>query len=289
MGISIVVPVHESRIKDLEKCLDSVEKAQKSIAEESEIIVVTDNIKNSNTLDNLIQSYPSVRFVRNSGHGPSAARNFGIGNTVHDIIAFTDSDCVVDYNWPKAISEYFKEHPDSIAVQGIPWLYQNPGKRFAKYSSKFYEAIFTARYVREDRSINIDTRNFAVRKKVLEDLEKPLFPNNNPLAAGEDRYAGALLNGIGFIGWEQKMIVQHKNLNPFSTLLQHFRHGRGRKYYRGSLKDVSVFDTYFVKPVKMGVPFWYVFASNLFFGLGWLYEQIKYPIKVGLSTKYASI
>ncbi len=50
-----------------------------------------------------IATAAGVRVLSSGGRGPSAARNLGVQHATHEIVAFTDADCVVPPQWLRAL------------------------------------------------------------------------------------------------------------------------------------------------------------------------------------------
>ena len=72
------------------------------------------------------------RLVRSAARGASAARNLGVSETKHPLIAFTDDDCRVSPNWLTGITRIFADDPSADIIFGrvsIPEHLQ--GKGFA--------------------------------------------------------------------------------------------------------------------------------------------------------------
>lgn len=116
-SVSVIVITYNAR-KDLEECLESIEKQG---YHEIEIIVVNDASKDSTS--NFLEEYKrrttkKLEVINNEHNkGVAGSRNTGIQFAKGDIVAFTDADCVVDHQW---ISELVKgyEQKDVAAVGG---------------------------------------------------------------------------------------------------------------------------------------------------------------------------
>jgi cellulose synthase/poly-beta-1,6-N-acetylglucosamine synthase-like glycosyltransferase len=108
----VIVPVRdgESTIAD---CLDSI-LATDFPPERREILVV-DNGSSDGTAA-LIQSRP-VRYLREQRRGVSNARNRGIAESNGEILAFVDSDCLVDPQWLTELVRPFDD-PEVGSVGG---------------------------------------------------------------------------------------------------------------------------------------------------------------------------
>jgi len=58
-------------------------------------------------------------YVKNSKNkGPACSRNIGLSMAKHDMVAFTDDDCVVSGDWLIRMYEYLRDAPKSIAGVG---------------------------------------------------------------------------------------------------------------------------------------------------------------------------
>lgn len=80
-------------------------------------VVVIDNAPSSEATAKLAASLP-VRYVREDRPGLDWARNRGIAEARHDIIAFTDDDVRVDRAWLRSIGNTFSD-PEVMAVTGF--------------------------------------------------------------------------------------------------------------------------------------------------------------------------
>lgn len=108
--VTIVVPVY-NRAEDIRSCLDSL-FALEYPSDRYEIVVVDDNSSDS-TVD-VINNY-GVRLLANQVNmGQSAARNLGVSHARGDIIAFTDSDCIVSPRWLCELVPYFEDGKNAL-------------------------------------------------------------------------------------------------------------------------------------------------------------------------------
>ncbi|HEY6637267.1 MAG TPA: glycosyltransferase [Solirubrobacterales bacterium] len=111
-SVSVIVPVRdgESTIAD---CLDSILSTDYP-ADRREIVVV-DNGSSDGTAA-LIRARP-VRYLREGKRGVSNARNRGIAESGGEILAFVDSDCLVEPQWLTELVRPF-EDPEVGSVAG---------------------------------------------------------------------------------------------------------------------------------------------------------------------------
>src|SRR6476619_5819684 len=94
--VSVVVPVFNAQ-QTLRECIQSLLNLNYPRAKLE--LVFVDNMSTDRTPEILRQYQQDIRILHESKKGPAAARNKGILNAAAEIIAFTDSDCVVDPDW----------------------------------------------------------------------------------------------------------------------------------------------------------------------------------------------
>ena len=91
--ISVVVCSYNAE-RTMKACLESLEKLRYP---DYEVIVVNDGSKDR-TLE-IAESFPFCRIISQTNKGLSVARNVGAEASTGEIVAYTDSDCVVDPDW----------------------------------------------------------------------------------------------------------------------------------------------------------------------------------------------
>jgi len=115
-AMSVVVCTRD-RPADLAICLDALSSMK--YAGEIECIVV-DNAPTTDAVAALVRDrYPDVRYVREDRPGLDWARNRGIVEASHDVIAFTDDDAIVASDWATQIGRRFAEDAQAMAVTGL--------------------------------------------------------------------------------------------------------------------------------------------------------------------------
>ena len=122
MRYSIVIPAFK-RSDLITKCLESIER---QIAEPLEVIIVDNNYEEdeSKELKRLVDKFLSKNSLnlilkkspKNSG---AIARNIGAKSSKGEIVAFLDSDVILDDNYYSILLDYFASKKDLIAIQGI--------------------------------------------------------------------------------------------------------------------------------------------------------------------------
>ena len=104
--IDIVIPSYNSK-KTIIQCLQSV--LNQSYKKPYKVIVVDSSDDES---DKIIKKYfPEIHFIHiDIKTLPGEARNIGVRESFSDFIAFTDTDCIVDYYWIDRIMERINSH-----------------------------------------------------------------------------------------------------------------------------------------------------------------------------------
>lgn len=276
LGVSVVIPAR-NRLPALRACVRSVIDSHRRLKElhphyrEFEIIVVDD--RSSDNLSVVSDEFPNVVVAKSPGGGPGAARNAGIELARHDVIGFTDSDCVADKDWLCSFVRML-ENDSVLAVQGDPTLFQkivNP--LLGACEERLYRCMW-ASYIDGSRCQQIDSRNFAIKKQLMRHLGVGLFSEEMGTAQAEARVAGLRLIKAGIeIRYEPKMKVYHEDPKSiFASMRQKKRHGSGRIYVWEQPPPLSLMmQRYFLKPILFHrVPFWYVLPTHAAFLWGYM-------------------
>jgi O-antigen biosynthesis protein len=109
--ISVVICAYNAE-RTMDACLASLRTLHYP---SFEVIVINDG-STDRTLE-ISERYPEARIFSQENKGLSVARNVGIENARGDIVAFTDSDCVVDPDWLTYLAYKFV-HGGFVAVGG---------------------------------------------------------------------------------------------------------------------------------------------------------------------------
>ncbi len=91
--VSVVVATYNGG-RTLRNCLESLSRLNYP---DYEVIVVDDG--STDQTPDIAESFPSIRYSRQTNQGLSAARNAGIRAATGEILAFTDDDCRADEDW----------------------------------------------------------------------------------------------------------------------------------------------------------------------------------------------
>ena len=118
-GISVIVCTYDDPIIFINKCLNSLLSQEKIY----EIIVVDSSKKDD--IKKFCESLKDdkIKYIYTEPKGLSEARNKGMEMAKKDIVAFTDSDCIIDMNWAKHIETSFSDNVAIVGGKVLPrWL-----------------------------------------------------------------------------------------------------------------------------------------------------------------------
>lgn len=222
--VSIIVPVYNGE-STLDLCLQSMLKLDypKDLIE----IIVVDNASTDNT-KNIIGKYPVIYSLEQKKTS-YAARNNGIKLSSGDILAFTDSDCIVDPEWLKSGVEMLMKNSSQnkeriAALAGRVEAYQ-PENVIEKYTA----AIGVLDQKKSiSKAARIATCNVFFHKSVFDKVG--LFDEN--LFSGGDTEMSWRIQSKGYtIGYCEKALLYHKHrTNLLNLYEQFFRYGYGSIY-----------------------------------------------------------
>lgn len=128
--VSIIVPVYNGD-RTIENCIKSILSLNYP-ASKHEIIIVDNNSKD-NTFK-IIQNFPVISLIESKIQSSYATRNTGIRRSKGEIVAFTDSDCVVDKDWILNAVKCFKE--EKVGCVGGKIVGYSPSNYIEEYLVK---------------------------------------------------------------------------------------------------------------------------------------------------------
>lgn len=223
-AVSVIVPVRngEATISTLLESLSKLNYPQGKL----DFQVVDGN--STDKTEEIVKQYP-VKLTTQSGTGLNAARNTGLRNGESEIVAFTDSDCVVPEDWVRHIVKNFME-PRVGCVGGSIKGYN--GDFLSEYADNSFMPvlrIFKKREVLD--SVKLLQRypagcNMAFRRKALEAAGG--FDESIRHAFDEDELVERVCKAGYKMVLDPECLVQHKHRSSLKELLkQNFRYGRG--------------------------------------------------------------
>ncbi len=240
--IALVIPVYvesNNDIQDAKNLFESIE----NLEYKPDIVIVIDD-ESPLTYD-IPKQFLKLNNEVNSG--PAKARNRGIETALNneaDIIAFADSDCILDKDWTKQIIFHFQQYHSSGIVSGNTISKDNHW--FGTYHN-INGTLNGRKFRNSDRLLYGTTANLAITAEVGKRVKfNEAFPN----AAGEDIEFCFRANKEGFdINYNREMVVFH-NYGYTSKINESLRIFRNqfRKYGKGEkilLKEIPEYYAYF--------------------------------------------
>lgn len=112
--VSVIVPTLDEE-KNIEDCLESL--LNLDYPEKKYEIIVVDGGSEDKTVE-IAKKY-QVKVLHNKKKNAAAGRNIGIKNSMADLVAFTDADCVVSKKWLKVLVSNISE---KVSCVGGPSL-----------------------------------------------------------------------------------------------------------------------------------------------------------------------
>ncbi len=206
--VSIIVPIKNrcNLLPNLIKNLSNLDYP------EYEIIIV-DDCSMDNTKE-LLKSYPVKSITLEKSVGSAEARNIGIKEAKNDIIALTDSDCLVSKNWLRNLVPYLNSYD---VVGGKVIFSDDTEKKLNPFNTK-NETVLT-----KESSINfLNTSNMIFKKEIwkfsggflnyrIEDLE----------------FSWRLLKkGFKLVYSPKGLVIHHGNRTPLQNIIKYLQYGK---------------------------------------------------------------
>lgn len=214
--ISVILP-HLNQPAYLERTLIAL-RAQDYPDRLFEIIVV-DNGSKPETLDAVgkLSATYNFKLLHERELGPGPARNKGVSESMHDLLAFIDSDCVPDSHWLSAIAGFATQNPDVAFGGDVRILYVDP-ENLTEIEA--YESVFA--YQQKNY---IEQKNFSGTGNLS--MHRNIYEKVGPfrgLGVAEDRDWGqrATKQGVSIL-YCPNMIVFHPGRVSFEELCVKWR------------------------------------------------------------------
>ncbi|MFM7140533.1 MAG: glycosyltransferase family 2 protein [Alphaproteobacteria bacterium] len=139
--MSVVVPVYNTA-RHLERCIAAL-RGQDYPADEFEILAVDNNSTDESPA--ILARAAGVRVLHERKQGSYAARNRAVREARGALLAFTDSDCIPDRGWLRAIEAAMAD-PGVQVVLGLrrPSLDHGVVKLIGDYEVKKDELVFSS-------------------------------------------------------------------------------------------------------------------------------------------------
>jgi GT2 family glycosyltransferase len=212
--ISIVVCTRE-RPGLLKSCLEAL----KPLAKEGHEIIIVDNAPLGTATRDLVKNY-AYHYLVEARPGLNQARNRGLEEASHSLIAYTDDDCLPDPGWARAMSgAHASDQVGAVTGLVLPIeLGTSAQERFESYCAN--RRIFRSRsFVRPDTppstagAVGMGA-NMCFRKEILEKAGgfDPRFDGGTPtLSAGDTEIFARLLDTGEKLMYLPTALVWHRH------------------------------------------------------------------------------
>jgi O-antigen biosynthesis protein len=215
--VSVVICAYDAD-RTIDPCLASLEKLRYP---NYEVVVVNDGSRDGTRAisERYAESNPRLfRLINQENKGLSVARNVGMEAASGEIIAYTDSDCVVDPDWLTYLVYKFQAGFVAVGGPNFPPPEESAVAAYVAASPGGPTHVLLNDEVAE----HIPGCNMAFRKRALEEVGgfQPIFT-----AAGDDVDLCWRLQNLGHtIGFSPSAMVWHFRRN---TVRDYFKQQRG--------------------------------------------------------------
>lgn len=181
--LSVIIPIYNTKIEDLEKCIMTV---LKQTYKNLEIILVDDGSKTeiADFCDRISLTDERIVVFHNTNHGVSWSRNFGIEKATGNYISFIDSDDILENKMFEILITNVMLEKCDISACGYNYI-ELDGKIYPKYGSNK-----KLMYNKEKALVSFfddDSFGVAIWNKIFsKELVKKIKFNDN-LSINEDR------------------------------------------------------------------------------------------------------
>ena len=212
--VSVIIPV-KNQFEDVVECLEALEDLNYP-AEKLEIVVVDDHSKME--ISELMSTFNARVLRQEITRGPAFSRNFGVGATRGEILAFLDADCVPDEDWLVELLPFFRASSVGAVGGFIEGYYTESS--LDKYEAALSSLNMGDRLVFEgksDSSFYVPTANLLVSREAFNDCGG--FEED--LRIGEDvDFCWRLRNNDYSLLYAPCGTVSHKHRSELELMLQ---------------------------------------------------------------------
>ena len=246
-NISVIIAARNEE-KHLPNLLNSL-SSQNYPLENYEIIIIDDRsedktaniikefqIKNKNIT--LLQVKNESKFLL----GKKGALDAGIRTAKHNILAFTDADCVPTNNWLKQINSHFTDDTDIVA--GYSYVnYKNKLFRYLKNLERSSIFAVVAGSFGWNWGITITAGNMAYRKELYGKVDG--FNDIGEIRSGDDilliQKMGKIARKMKFMFHPDSVVHTGRDETTDSQIQQETRRGSKWRYYTTQIKIMTLF------------------------------------------------
>ena len=230
-----VVICTRERPDDLRRALKAVAALDPAPAE----VLVIDNAPATPRTLEVVQSFPSCRYVREDRRGLDAARNRALAEAGSPVVAFTDDDAAPEPGWLGALLEPFADPrvmcttgltlPLELETEAQEWF-----ERLSPFGRGFERRLFDG--TRDDPVAVARAgagANMALRRSVLEQVgpfDEALDAGTETRSGGDHEMFGRILAAGFRIVYEPRAVSWHRHRRTWEELREAI-HGYGVGVY----------------------------------------------------------
>lgn len=213
--VTVIVPVYNAE-HTIEECIGSI--LNLDYPKEKLELIFVNNASTDRSGKILKQYEKEIKILYESKRGPATARNKGLLNASGEVIAFTDSDCVVDKGWLKNIVKPLEN--EEVGIVGGKILAKRPCNKIEKYGEFIHNHLDS---INSYQPPYVITMNWASRLSVLKEMN--FF--NEDFIRGEDVDLSYRIYMAGYkLVYSEDAIVYHKNEDSLTGLISEgYLHG----------------------------------------------------------------
>lgn len=218
--VTIIVPIYKDWER-LQLCLDALSK-QDYPSNRVEVIVVNNEKEPEYPKDLILPS--NCKIIHQSNPGSYAARNTGILSAKGEIIGFTDSDCIPEYDWITSAISVFDLNNDIYRVTGPVKLFISPhGSKLAWILES--TSAFSQKY-NVSKGLSV-TANLFIRKSCLEIIGG----FNEKLFSGGDFEWNLRANKANLkIFYDESIVVHHPARGSILEIINMYKRTFGGRF-----------------------------------------------------------
>jgi GT2 family glycosyltransferase len=212
--VSVIVCTHE-RPDDLARCLESLAGSERDGHE----VIVVDNAPVTNRTSMVVERF-GMRYVVEPRLGLNRARNAGVANATHDIVAFVDDDVVVSQSWLRALGACFADPAVGCATGLVLPLEletaaQEVFELYCRYRCSIRPRVYSRAVLRPSAAAVVGIgANMAYRRHLLIDLgafDVRLDAGTPTRAGGDTDMFARVLDAGQVIAYSPSAYVWHRH------------------------------------------------------------------------------
>ena len=211
------------RPDDVRRCLGAL----MCLHDDGQEILVIDNAPSTEATRQIVERYPSVRYVREPRPGLNVARNRALREAQHEIVAFIDDDAAPDGGWLRALLQNFDD-PLVYCVTGLTMPLeletdaQEWHERYSTFARGFRRRVFDGTYFNPMAAGQVGSGvNMALRRSVLQQLgpfDEALDAGTRTRSGGDSEMFSRILSSGYRIVYEPQALNWHRHRRTWREL-----------------------------------------------------------------------